>query len=150
MTGKLSDTVHFAVVCDGMGGANGGNVASSLAVKIITNRIVEGYRENMSIQSIHYMLESAIAAANVLVYDTAVADPELHGMGTTVVAIVVSGTEAVVAHIGDSRAYLLADDLRQITRDHSVVWEMVEKGEITEDEARVHPNKNIITRALGV
>lgn len=67
VTGKLSDTVHFAVVCDGMGGANGGNVASSLAVKIITNRIVEGYRENMSIQSIHYMLESAIAAANVLV-----------------------------------------------------------------------------------
>ena len=150
VTGKLSDTVHFAVVCDGMGGANGGNVASSLAVKIITNRIVEGYRENMSIQSIHYMLESAIAAANVLVYDTAVADPELHGMGTTVVAIVVSGSEAVVAHIGDSRAYLLADDLRQITRDHSVVWEMVEKGELTEDEARVHPNKNIITRALGV
>lgn len=150
VTGKLSDSVHFAVVCDGMGGANGGNIASSLAVKVITNRIVEGYRENMSRQSIHYMLESAIAAANVLVYDTAVADPELHGMGTTVVAVIVSGDEAVVAHIGDSRAYIISDDIRQLTRDHSVVWEMVEKGEITEEEARIHPNKNFITRALGV
>lgn len=150
VTGKLSDSVHFAVVCDGMGGANGGNVASSLAVKVITNRIVEGYRENMSLQSIHYMLESAIAAANVLVYDTAVSDPDLHGMGTTVVAVIVSGQNAVIAHIGDSRAYMIADDIRQLTRDHSVVWEMVEKGEITEAEARIHPNKNFITRALGV
>ncbi|MBQ2939423.1 MAG: Stp1/IreP family PP2C-type Ser/Thr phosphatase [Clostridia bacterium] len=150
VTGKLSDSVHFAVVCDGMGGANGGNVASSLAVKVITNRIVEGYRENMSLQSIHYMLESAIAAANVLVYDTAVSDPDLHGMGTTVVAVIVSGQDAVIAHIGDSRAYMIADDIRQLTRDHSVVWEMVEKGEITEAEARIHPNKNFITRALGV
>ncbi|MBP3936876.1 MAG: Stp1/IreP family PP2C-type Ser/Thr phosphatase [Clostridia bacterium] len=150
VTGKLSDSVHFAVVCDGMGGANGGNVASSLAVKVITNRIVEGYRENMSLQSIHYMLESAIAAANVLVYDTAVSDPDLHGMGTTVVAVIVSGQNAVIAHIGDSRAYMIAEDIRQLTRDHSVVWEMVEKGEITEAEARIHPNKNFITRALGV
>lgn len=150
VTGKLSDSVHFAVVCDGMGGANGGNVASSLAVKVITNRIVEGYRENMSLQSIHYMLESAIAAANVLVYDTAVSDPDLHGMGTTVVAVIVSGQDAVIAHIGDSRAYMITDDIRQLTRDHSVVWEMVEKGEITEEEARIHPNKNFITRALGV
>ena len=150
VTGKLSDSVHFAVVCDGMGGANGGNVASSLAVKVITNRIVEGYRENMSLQSIHYMLESAIAAANVLVYDTAVSDPDLHGMGTTVVAVIVSGQNAVIAHIGDSRAYMIAEDIRQLTRDHSVVWEMVEKGEITEEEARIHPNKNFITRALGV
>ena len=150
VTGKLSDSVHFAVVCDGMGGANGGNVASSLAVKVITNRIVEGYRENMSLQSIHYMLESAIAAANVLVYDTAVSDPDLHGMGTTVVAVIVSGQNAVIAHIGDSRAYMITEDIRQLTRDHSVVWEMVEKGEITEAEARIHPNKNFITRALGV
>lgn len=150
VTGQLSDSVHFAVVCDGMGGANGGNIASSLAVKVITNRIVEGYRENMSLQSIHYMLESAIAAANVLVYDTAVSDPELHGMGTTVVTVIVSGQDAVIAHIGDSRAYLIDDGIRQLTRDHSVVWEMVEKGEITEEEARIHPNKNFITRALGV
>ncbi|MBQ3133454.1 MAG: Stp1/IreP family PP2C-type Ser/Thr phosphatase [Clostridia bacterium] len=148
--GTLSDNVWFSILCDGMGGANGGNIASALAVKVISNRIVEGYREKMSVQSIHYMLESAIAAANIEVYDMATADPALHGMGTTVVVTIVTGNQAVVAHIGDSRAYVFADDARQITRDHSVVQQMIERGELTEEEARTHPNKHFITRALGV
>ncbi len=149
--GRLADDVVFAVVCDGMGGAKGGNVASTLAVKIITERIAASYRENMTPQSIRYVLECAIAAANVEVYDTAVKDENLHGMGTTVVAAVVCGKTAVVAHIGDSRAYLMSDDgLEQVTRDHSLVQEMVESGKLTENEAKSHPRKHFITRALGV
>lgn len=151
LCGTLSEDVLFSVVCDGMGGANGGNIASALAVKVIAARIVERYRENMSADSIHFMLESAIAAANIEVYDTATADPTLHGMGTTVVATVVTGNQAVVAHIGDSRAYLISDDaIVQVTRDHSVVQQMIERGELTKEEARTHPNKHFITRALGV
>ena len=105
----------------------------------------------MSPESIHFMLESAIAAANIEVFDTATADPSLQGMGTTVVATVITGQQAVVAHIGDSRAYLITEDaITQITRDHSVVQQMIERGELTKEEARTHPNKHFITRALGV
>lgn len=151
MCGTLAENVLFSVVCDGMGGANGGNIASALAVKVIAARIVERYRENMSPESIQFMLESAIAAANIEVFDTATADPALQGMGTTVVATVVTGQQAVVAHIGDSRAYLVSEgDITQITRDHSVVQQMIERGELTKEEARTHPNKHFITRALGV
>ena len=149
--GKLSDTALFAVVCDGMGGARGGNVASSIAVRVIADRIADTYRETMTLQSIRYMLESAVAAANVQVFDAAMANTQLRGMGTTVVAVVMTGREGVVAHIGDSRAYLVSTEgIEQMTRDHSVVQAMVEKGQISESEARHHPRKNFITRALGV
>ena len=149
--GRLADDVVFAVVCDGMGGAKGGNVASTLAVKIITERLAAAYRENMTPQSIRYVLECAIAAANVEVFDTAAADENLQGMGTTVVVAVVCKNVAVLAHIGDSRAYLItADALEQVTRDHSLVQEMVESGRLTESEAKNHPRKHFITRALGV
>lgn len=149
--GRLSDTALFAVVCDGMGGARGGNVASSIAVRVIAERIADTYRETMTLQSVRYMLESAVAAANVEVFDAAMADVQLRGMGTTVVAVVMTGRDGVVAHIGDSRAYLLSENgIEQVTRDHSVVQAMVENGQISESEARHHPRKHFITRALGV
>ncbi len=149
--GRLSDDVVFAVVCDGMGGAKGGNIASTLAVKTITERLSEAYRENMTPQSIRNVLECAIAAANVQIFDTAERDENLQGMGTTVVVAVVCKTTAVLAHVGDSRAYLVtAEGLEQVTRDHSLVQEMVESGRLTETEARTHPRKHFITRALGV
>ena len=149
--GRLSDTMLYAVVCDGMGGARGGNVASALAVKAIAERIAGGYRENMTTQSVRYVLESAIAAANVEVFDTAKDDADLQGMGTTVVAAVVCGQSAVVAHVGDSRAYLVTGTgIEQVTRDHSLVQEMVERGRLTQSEAKNHPRKHFITRALGV
>lgn len=149
--GRLSDTALFAVVCDGMGGTRGGNVASSIAVRVIADRIADTYRETMTPQSIRYMLESAVAAANVEVFDAAMADTQLRGMGTTVVAVVMTGREGVVAHIGDSRAYRISPEgIEQVTRDHSVVQAMVEKGQISESEARNHPRKHFITRALGV
>jgi len=97
------------------------------------------------------MLFSAITAANISVYEIGCSNEELHGMGTTVVACILAGKEAYIAHAGDSRAYILHEnDLTQLTRDHSMVQDLVETGKITQDEAKHHPRKNIITRAVGV
>lgn len=149
--GEFRNGVAWVVVCDGMGGNAGGNVASSTAVKYISERITFSYRENMSSSSIKNLLVTAITNANYEIFDMAEANPELQGMGTTVVAAVITDTSLYVAHAGDSRAYIVsAHELIQVTRDHSVVQNMVEKGEITEDEAVHHPQKNLITRALGV
>ena len=150
-TGELPGSVAWAVVCDGMGGAAGGNVASSTAVKLISERISSSYRKGMTANSIKNMLVSAITAANISIFDVSRQNPELNGMGTTVVAVVVVDGEACIAHAGDSRAYVLTEGkLRQLTKDHSFVQEMVDSGNLTEAEALEDPRKNIITRALGV
>lgn len=149
--GSLGDGVGYAVVCDGMGGANGGNVASNIAVDIIANRIEEAYANEHSPRSPANLLASAMAAANIEIFDRAKAQPQYEGMGTTVVAVIVCGKDAYISHVGDSRLYLYRDNtLRQITRDHSVVQEMIESGQLTEEQARTHPRKHFITRALGV
>lgn len=148
---RLSDTAVYAVVCDGMGGVGGGKIASNMTVDTISGRIASQYRENMPQASILNLLESAVDAANVVVLDKALEDVELAGMGTTLVAAVVDGNYALAVHVGDSRLYMLHDGiLRQVTVDHSVVQEMVEKGQITIEEARCHPRKHFITRAIGV
>ncbi len=95
------------------------------------------------------MLDSALTAANMEVYDMAEADPELRGMGTTVVCAIVKNGYAFIAHAGDSRAYIYDGELRQITTDHSYVQTLVDIGKITKEEAEHHPNKNKITRAIG-
>ena len=149
--GSLSENTLFAVVCDGMGGANGGNVASAIAIKVISDRIVDVYRDGMDGNALRNMLDSAIAAANVEIYDTAMADAELRGMGTTVVALILSDDTVHIAHVGDSRAYVLDEEgITQVTKDHSIVQDMVEKGQLTPEEAKNHPRKHFITRALGV
>ncbi len=149
--GELPGAVAWAVVCDGMGGAAGGNLASSTAVKIISDRITTLYRDGMSASSIRNMFESAVAAANISVYDMSKANTELAGMGTTVVVALLTNNTVYIAHAGDSRAYILSNNtLTQLTKDHSVVQEMVDYGKLTVDEAQVDPRKNIITRALGV
>lgn len=149
--GELPDEVAWAVVCDGMGGAAGGNIASALAVKVISDKISTSYRSTMKDSSIFNMLDSALVAANIEVYDMAEENPELLGMGTTVVCAVVRDGTAFIAHAGDSRAYLLKDnELTQVTTDHSVVQNLVNEGKITKEEAQHHPQKNLITRAIGV
>uniref|UniRef100_UPI0040266DC8 Stp1/IreP family PP2C-type Ser/Thr phosphatase n=1 Tax=Eubacterium sp. TaxID=142586 RepID=UPI0040266DC8 len=149
--GEFPDEVAWAVVCDGMGGAAGGNIASALAVKVISDKINASYREKMSPSSIKNMLDSALIAANLEVYDMADTKPELRGMGTTVVCAVVKNSCAYIAHAGDSRAYIFnKDNLSQVTTDHSFVQDLVNKGKITAEEAQNHPNKNLITRAIGV
>ncbi len=149
--GTLENGAVYAVVCDGMGGANGGNIASHLAVDIIAERIINAYSNAQVPRSPDHLLASAMAAANIEIFDKAAVEPMLEGMGTTVVAAIVCGNDAYVSHVGDSRLYLYRDGaLQQITRDHSVVQEMIESGQITEEQARSHPRKHFITRALGV
>ena len=149
--GELPGEVAWAVVCDGMGGEAGGNIASALAVKVISEKITSAYNEKMRDASIKNLLDSAISAANIEVYDMAYSRPDLQGMGTTVVAVIVRDKTAFIAHAGDSRAYIVNGDIiQQITTDHSLVQNLVDRGEITAEQAQHHPKKNLITRAVGV
>ena len=146
----LSDGAAFAVVCDGMGGANAGDIASKTAVDIISNYVINAYNPSMTPDDIIRLLNNAITSANIEVFTLSQKDQQLNGMGTTAVVAVVRNDVAVICNIGDSRAYIIGDELIQITRDHSVVQSLIESGKLSEEEARVHPEKNIITRALGV
>ncbi|MGN0531580.1 MAG: Stp1/IreP family PP2C-type Ser/Thr phosphatase [Eubacterium sp.] len=149
--GELPGDVAWAIVCDGMGGAAGGNIASTLAVKVISDKITSSYNSKMRDASIKNLLDSAITAANLEVYDMAYSRPELQGMGTTVVAVIVRDNIAYIAHVGDSRAYIAtAESIEQVTVDHSLVQDLVNQGKITAIEAEHHPKKNVITRAVGV
>lgn len=149
--GELPVGVAWAVVCDGMGGTNGGSIASTLAVKTISEQISTSWRQGMGPNSIVNMLKSSVTAANMNVFDMSQSVESLQGMGTTVVAVIVCNNTAHIVHAGDSRAYRITKDgIKQITRDHSIVQTMIETGKLTEAEARVHPRKNVITRALGV
>ena len=149
--GEFSDEVVWSVVCDGMGGAACCNIASALAVKVISDKINASYRNQMRDSSIKNMLDSALTAANIEVFDFAEAQPDLRGMGTTVVCAIVRDNQAYIVHAGDSRAYVINNgNIRQITTDHSMVQDLLLRGKITPEEAEHHPNKNIITRAVGV
>lgn len=147
--GKITDDSVFAVVCDGMGGANAGNVASELAVRHISEYVIRSYRDGMDMTDTEKTLKNAIVSANISLYDKAVNNAELAGMGTTAVAAFVKDGTAVIAHVGDSRIYLVNGEIKQLTRDHSVVQSLIESGKITPEDAKVHPRKNVITRALG-
>lgn len=140
----------WAVVCDGMGGVSGGQIASSICIEKVSEALKRGYRNKMSISSAKNLLTSAINAANSAVFKQSNDNLEYKGMGTTVVAVLVLGNICVVAHVGDSRAYILNEDIKQITKDHSFVQLLIDTGKITEDEAKVHPDRNIITRAVGI
>jgi len=148
-TGELSDGSAFAVVCDGMGGANAGNIASETAVKGISEYVLKSYRATMDSEDIAKMISNAISSVNIEIYDMSLKSPNLNGMGTTAVVALVRDSFAVIAHVGDSRAYLVDENITQITRDHSIVQTLLESGKLTPNEAKVHPKKNVITRALG-
>ena len=144
----LSAQHMFAVVCDGMGGARAGRVASTLAVDAFVERFTTLWAEDMSRPK--DILLCAATAANEQVHDKSVHDPACFGMGTTMVALYLSDGHAIVLNEGDSRAYhIKPDSIMQITQDHSLVEDLVRRGELTPDQARVHPHKNLITRALG-
>ncbi len=146
----LSDGAAFAVVCDGMGGASAGDIASKTAVDIISQYVLNAYVPTMTSDDIIRLIDNAITSANIEVYTLSKKDPGLNGMGTTAVVAVVRENQAVICNVGDSRAYLAGDELVQITRDHSVVQTLVESGKLSPEQARTHPEKNVITRALGV
>ena len=143
-TRTLSDGGVLAVVCDGMGGARAGNVASTMTIELFADRL-----EHLSGNDDHRMGEAAMEA-NDAVFQRAITDDDCAGMGTTLVAALVKSGHATILNVGDSRAYHINEKgIAQITRDHSVVEDMVSSGQLTREEARNHPRKNLITRALG-
>lgn len=146
----FDDNMCFAVVCDGMGGPKAGDIASDIAIRNISERFAAGWRKGLTTDSVKNLLTTSICAANICVFDAAASNPDFAGMGTTVVAAVLKNDTLITAHVGDSRAYLVSDGLYQITKDHSLVQELVDSGELTRDEAKTYPYKNVITRALGI
>ena len=150
-THKFNDQVGFAIVCDGMGGQSAGHIASDMACEIISGKLIEGGVNELPTDQIRELAVSAISDANVQIYRKSNLEAGCKGMGTTTVLAIISGDTACVAHIGDSRVYLLVNGkLHQMTRDHSLVQELLEQGKISEEEVQNHPNKNMITRAVGV
>jgi len=139
------------VLCDGMGGAKAGRVASEIALSYFMSGIAEYLAEKKNKEDISEFARLAVNGANEQVYKRGSSDKDCEGMGTTLVAAIVRGKECCIVNVGDSRAYLISGGtIGQITRDHSFVEEMVGKGAITREQARNHPRKNVITRALGV
>ena len=145
-----ADTLLTAVLCDGMGGARAGKLASGMAADAFMSHAANSLDESSSLTDMKAILSEAVSFANAQVYEHALQELSCLGMGTTMVGLLIAGKRAVVANVGDSRAYLLSrGKLRQITTDHSLVQEMVERGQITAEEARTHPRRNVITRAVG-
>lgn len=143
------DTV-VAVVCDGMGGVNGGQLASSLAVTTFMQELHARAHVNMTEEQVREMEAFCVQQANGAVYARSLEGAEYHGMGTTLVSAIVSSDTAIVCNVGDSRAYHISSEgIKRVTRDHSVVESLLEAGNITPEQARTHPNRNLITRALG-
>lgn len=148
---QISENALLVVVCDGMGGAKGGYYASNNTVKVVTENVKKLYRPDMTDNQIQNLLETSVHLANAILFQRAKATPDLEGMGTTIVAAICIGNNITVFHAGDSRAYIIdKKSCKQLTKDHSVVQQLIEIGELSEEEAKNHPENNMITRAIGV
>lgn len=138
------------IVCDGMGGAKSGNVASSLAVDVFTGEVCRSQKYATSAERVAEILKTALELANQAVYEQAQMGEDYAGMGTTLVAAFLLRDTAVIINVGDSRAYLFSKSgVKRLTTDHSIVEFMVQRGELTQEQAKNHPGKNLITRAVG-
>lgn len=147
---ELDRNTLLCVVCDGMGGAKSGNIASSLAMDVFVEEVRRTWTPSMDQEKVDQMMLSAAKLANFTVYDQAQQFPEFEGMGTTLVALLIKGKKATIANVGDSRCYGLSRrGIRQITQDHSLVQMMVDRGDLTAEMAKTYPGKNFITRAIG-
>lgn len=138
------------IVCDGMGGAKSGNIASSMAAETFVAEVRRCQKLATGTERVISILKGALELANQAVYEHSGLSDDYSGMGTTLVAAFLLRNTAVVINVGDSRAYhFTREDVRLITRDHSMVAYMVERGELTQEQAKLHPGKNVITRAVG-
>jgi protein phosphatase len=147
---SYANGLGVCVVCDGMGGAKSGNIASKTAADAFINDLRLQLKSGMNRKGIKSALALAVSSANLQVYEKAQTDPVFYGMGTTLVGAVVTPDSAVIINVGDSRAYHITDDgIFQITRDHSLIEDLIERGEITREEGKTHPSKHLITRVLG-
>lgn len=141
---------ELLLVCDGMGGANAGHVASRLAGRVICGYLCGNVGPGDAVNHIRSVLQAAFMEANTALNKAAEEDSKLSGMGTTAVCAYVNKDKALFFNVGDSRAYLIRDGaIEQITTDHSLVGQMVRDGQLTADQAKHHPQRNVITRALG-
>ena len=147
---QLDRSSVLCVVCDGMGGAKSGNIASTLAVDVFVQEVRQSWKSYLPQEKIDQILRSAVKLANFTVFDQAQQFEEFDGMGTTLVAVLIHGKKATIVNVGDSRAYGIDDSgIRQITKDHSLVQMMVERGDLKPEQAKTYPGKNFITRAIG-
>mgnify|MGYP002508268335 CR=1 FL=1 len=147
---QLDRNTLLCIVCDGMGGAKSGNIASSLASEVFVEEIKRSWMPDMEQDKIDQMLLSAVKLANFTVFDQAQQFEEFDGMGTTLVAVLTVGKTVYTVNVGDSRMYIVhGGQIEQITHDHSYVQYLVDMGRITAEEARTAQNRNIITRAVG-
>ena len=149
--GQLDENVTLGIVCDGMGGHNGGSTASALCVSELAKRIKSGYRKVNRANFIKNLLMTSIEAANTVVYEVSKTNSEMEGMGTTCVAALIEDNVVYMVNVGDSRAYVIrGNEIQQITEDHSIVANLIAQGKMTEEDAKYHPQRNVITRAVGV
>lgn len=147
---ELGADALLCVLCDGMGGAKSGNVASELAAEVFVQEVRRSWKPGMEQKAVDQMLLSAVKLANFTVYDQAKQFEEFAGMGTTLVAALFVRGKATVINVGDSRAYCVnRKGIRQITTDHSLVQLMIQRGELRAEQARFYPGRNLITRAIG-
>lgn len=147
---QLNQETLLTVVCDGMGGARAGSVASSTAVSAFAASVRE-QAADAGEEDWPDIIKQAVLDANSEVHDKSLSHEECRGMGTTLVAALVTPQKLWVANVGDSRCYQVVEgDITRVSKDHSLVEDLVDRGEITAAQARVHPKKNLITRALGV
>lgn len=147
---ELDRNTLLCVVCDGMGGAKSGNIASTLATEVFVEEVRRSWKLFMDQEKVDLMLLSAAKLANFTVFDQAVQFEEFDGMGTTLVAALIRGKKATVVNVGDSRAYHIGrNGIRQVTKDHSLVQLMVDRGDLTPEMSKNYPGKNFITRAVG-
>lgn len=148
---KINNELCFGFVCDGMGGANGGDVASGIATRVLCDSFSKNLKMDLNSSQLHELIKSSFSFANLEILNFSNTNSNFCGMGTTVVGFIVLENLVYIFNVGDSRAYLFNDfGLKQLTIDHSYVQTLVDCGKITIDEARVHPRKNEITRALGI
>ena len=147
---QLDRNTLLCVLCDGMGGAKSGNIASSLAADVFVQEIRQVWKSSMEQEKINQMLRSAVKLANFTVFDQAAQFEDFTGMGTTLTSVLIRGKDVTVVNVGDSRVYKVnKEGITQLTKDHSLVQMMVERGDLTPEMARTYPGKNFITRAVG-
>ncbi|MDB5053758.1 MAG: prpC [Bacilli bacterium] len=139
----------LAIVADGMGGHQAGDIASQMAIEVIQEQL-QAVHIAMTLDECKAIVRESIEKANQTIFEFASSGEQYHGMGTTVVVLLATDEVLVIGHIGDSRAYLAtSEQMVQLTEDHSLVFELLRSGQITEEEASQHPRRNVLTRALG-
>jgi len=147
---RLDRNSLLCIVCDGMGGAKSGNVASTLAADVFVQEVQRRWVPGTDWDKADLILRGAMKLANFTVYDQAKQFVEFDGMGTTLVAALIRGRKVTIVNVGDSRAYgITQNGIRQLTKDHSLVQMMVDRGELRPESAKSYPGKNLITRAVG-